>query len=54
LPGKRNFGYCKEKEIISTKNPFSNRDLANASLKSEIPPLNGDAGPTIMILVINV
>jgi hypothetical protein len=28
--------------------------LANASLKSEIPPLSGEAGPTIMILVINV
>ena len=54
FPGKRNLGYCREKDIISTKNPFSAKDLAIASLKSEIPPLSGEAGPTIMILVINV
>ena len=54
LPGKKIDGYCNEKEIISTSFFLKTKAFASASLKSEIPPLSGDAGPTIMILFIKV
>ena len=51
LPGKRKLGYCKEKVYIITSCPSLINCLANLSLNVAKPPLSGNAGPMMMILL---
>jgi hypothetical protein len=45
LPGKRNPGYCTEKEMMLARWPDLIKLLQSAVLKLAIPPRSGYAGP---------
>jgi len=52
FPGKKNAGYCRVYDTISTKCPFWESEEASASEKFAIPPLKGKAGAAIITFTI--